>query len=337
MRAQLLSLGRRIVVIHHGDADGIIGAAFVARFLRDHGVTVHFTSLAEFQLKDLSRCRAAIEGQDAGVFIEAQGMPGEYAGLDATCVNIDHHPHPDTTPIRRMLNPRRFDIEPNPAAALVIFEMLRQDLPPQAAWLAALASIADRCEAAAAELIAAQAATLARREDLLDTFAAVQYASPWPERLAEMLVCLPGPDALLAVADVKARREGFRARIAAALAAARTRGRIVLAETEAGEYRIASPLANRLSAAHPDATVVVVETFPDLARISVRSHRPGVHVGDTLRRLADGIAGEPRPSVGAAGTAAVRGDGTGHEHAGSARVPRAAQGRFMAALEAELG
>jgi single-stranded DNA-specific DHH superfamily exonuclease len=322
MRADLEALRGRVLVAHHGDCDGITGAAFVGRFLTDRGVEVVYASAPEFRGKDLGYFSDAADGCAAGVFVEAQGMPPEYSRLDSRFLNIDHHPHPSDTPIRRMFNPRDHDIEPNPAIGLVTYELFGDALPAAASYLAALASIVDYCPEPARPLIAADARELERLDDLRDTFLASQYVLPHTTGLAGFLSRIPAPEEFLAAEPYAARRNRFREMIASAVAGAAERRGFVIAETEAGEYRIASPLANRLQDLHPSKCVVVVEVSGDTARLSVRNRRAGIHLGAVLGGIAR--------SLGA-------GDGTGHEKAGSARIPVALKAEFLKRLEEHVG
>lgn len=322
MRARLEALAGRVLVAHHGDCDGMCGGALLAAFLARRGVTTEFASSAEFREKDLEYYEAAARGCSAAVFVEAQGMPPSYARLDPLFLNIDHHPHPDDTPIRRLLNPRRFAIQPNPAIGLVMYELLAEALPPAAGWLAAIASVMDYCPAPAERLAAAHPEVGRRHDELRDTFFSCQYVPSAATGVAAYLARLPAPEAFIAAEPFRSRRERFRALFAAALAAVVERRGLVFTELAAGEIRIASPLANTLSDRHPTKGVVVIENSSHTARFSVRCRRGGLHVGALLARLAR--------ELGA-------GDGTGHEAAGSARVPPELKPAFLSRLEETLG
>lgn len=310
-----------VLVAHHGDGDGITGGALVGRYLKDRGCRIRYGSAPEFREKDLLYFSEEAVGCDAAVFVEAQGMPPEYSRLDALFINIDHHPHPTDTPIRRMLNPRSHDIEPNPAIGLVCWELLADAMPADAGWLAALASIVDYCPEPAASLRAQCAPQLTRLDDLRDSFLASQYVLPYTTDLAAFLSTLPSPDEFLAREPFAARRSMYRALLAEGLHAAVEGPRLVSARTTRGEFRIASPLANRLQDRHPNKCVVVVEECGDTARLSVRSRKAGVHLG----RLLAGIT-----------TQIKSGDGTGHEKAGSARLPADRVAEFLRLLEVEI-
>lgn len=322
MRATLESLRGPVLVAHHGDGDGIVGGGLLGCFFAKRGIEVAYASAPEFRLKDLPYFEREVAEKEIGIFIEAQGMPPEYARLDPLFMNIDHHPHPEETPIRRMHNPRRHGIEPNPAIGFVMYELLEDALPPQAAWLAALASIVDYCPDPARAMIERESASLARLDDLRDTFLASQYVLPHTTGLAALAAELPTPDALLDAEPYTTRRHRYQNLLRAGIASAEERPAMVLAATEAGEYRIASPLANRLQDLHPHKTVVVIERSGDTRRLSVRSRRSGLHLGALLGRLA---------------TAIGEGDGTGHESAGSARIPAPREAEFLRLLEDELG
>lgn len=321
MRDRLEALSGTVLVAHHGDCDGITGGGLIGRFLADRGCRVRYASAPEFREKDLPYFRDEAAGCDAGVFVEAQGMPAGYAALDPLFLNIDHHPHPAETPIRRMLNPRLHGIEPNPAIGLVCWELLADALPPEAGWLAALASIVDYCPEPARTIRARHARELAPLDELRDTFLASQYVLPHTTGLAAVVATLPTPEAFLAAEPYAARRAAYRALLRDGIAGAAVRGAIVVARVGAGAYRIASPLANRLQDLHPDKCVVVVEESADTSRLSVRNRRAGIHLG----RVLGGIA-----------TRMGAGDGTGHEKAGSARVPRDRADEYLRLLEEEL-
>ena len=328
MRVWMSDLPSRVVLLHHGDGDGILGAALLAAWLGARGKSVSFASRAEFRADDIPFWEEALADAEAaeppgGIFVEAQGMPESYARFDARCLNIDHHPHPTDTPIRRMLNPRTHGLAPIPCIAHVVWDLLADDLPPRARFFAALGAAVDRCPDPAREILLAEKQNLFRLADLEATFHAVQYASPLPERLAEFLSTLPSPEAILAAEPFAARRKRFARAIEAAAAEAREKKGILFARVapvfdEAGPpLRIASPLANRLSSRHPDRIVAVAEAAggmeeSDGARLRVSFRAPassrGFHLGHAL----------------AAATGAWPGsDGTGHERAGSARIPSA--------------
>lgn len=322
MRRSLEALSGRVLVAHHGDCDGIVGGGLLARFLSDRGVDVRYASAAEFRAADLPYFEQAAIDCDAAVFVEAQGMPPEYAALDAKFLNIDHHPHPPDTPIRRMLNPRGHGLEPNPAIALVMWELLRDALPPEASWLAALGSIVDYCPDAARSLIDAHKVELARLDGLRDTFLASQYLLPFTTDLAAVIARIPTPDELLAAEPFASRRLRFASLMSEAMEKATRTDRLMIARTTPGEFRIASPLANRLQDVYTDLCIVVIEQGDGVSRISVRNRKGAMHVGRTLSAVT-GRLGE--------------GDGTGHERAGSARIPRMLEERFLKELEAEVG
>lgn len=321
MRADIDSLRGTVLVAHHGDADGIIGGGLVGRYLSDRGCRIRYASAPEFRDKDLSYFVAQAADCDAGVFIEAQGMSTGYAALDLRFLNIDHHPQPPDTPIRRMLNPRNHAIEPNPAAGFVCWELLGDALPASAGWLAAVASIVDYCAEAARTLCVRHAADLVWIDDLRDTFLASQYVLPHTTDLADLVSRLPSPPALLEAEPYAKRRMAYRGLLRAGIDSATGRGRIVMARVPAGEYRVASPLANHLQDIHPDKCIIVAEESPDTVRLSVRNRQGDIHLG----RILGGIAA--RMNVG---------DGTGHEKAGSARMPRDRADEFLRDLEAEL-
>lgn len=333
-------------IVHHGDADGIIGAALLGNRLTAQGCSLRYYSTAEFSENELPHF-AQIAGECAcGIFIEAQGMPDSYRKLSDRFLNIDHHPSPIPPIITRTLNPWLHGITPLPAACYVVWDMLRAaaaPLPPSAAWLAAqpqtetahgappshnsdwlaaLGSILDYCPDAAADLIAREQPRLALLTELRDTFLAVQYVEPFTTDLAAYLSTLPAPDELLARAPFAARRAEFQILLAAARRTAAISPRAVVARTLAGNFRLASPLANRLQDEFPDRLIVVIESLPERARFSVR-YRPGTPpVGATLARLAaELVAGNSGPA-----------DGTGHATAGSARVPLDQADNFLARL-----
>lgn len=321
MRAALKELGPRVALLHHGDGDGVLGAALLARWFRDRGCEVSFTSRAEFREADLPHFLRGLDEADAGVFVEAEGMPPAYASLDDRVVNIDHHPEPPPSPFRRTLNPRRRGFAPVPCVAQVIWDLLADDLPDGARFLAALGALVDRAPEAAKAILLAEKSNLVKYADLEATFHAVQYASPLPERLADLLSGLPGPDEILFAEPFAGRRRRFLAALDGARVEAR--GRLIVSEVEPLEdeagppLRIASPLANRLSHRNPDRTVVVVDRVAaDRLRLSVRAPG-GYDVGDVLARAA-----APYP----------RSDGCGHERAGSARIPREALEAVLEAL-----
>ncbi len=321
MRARLDDLGGPVLVAHHGDCDGITGGGLVGRYLASRGCEVSYASAPEFRARDLDYFLEAAHDCRAGVFVEAQGMPAAYAVLDSRFLNIDHHPHPADTPIRRMLNPRAHGIEPNPAIGLVCWELLADALSAEAGWLAALASIVDYCPDPARSLCERHAFALSRLDDLRDTFLASQYVLPYTTGLAALVSTLPTPEAFLAAEPFAGRRVAFRELLCAGLESAIETTSLVQARVPSGEFRVASPLANRLQDRHPDKCVVVVEESPDTSRLSVRNRRAGVHLGEVLGGIAS------RMGVG---------DGTGHERAGSARVPRDRTEEFLRNLEAQL-
>ena len=346
MVAKLSGLAGKIVIIHHGDADGIIGAALLGNYLAERSCRITYHSTAEFGETELPRFVALAADCEHGIFVEAQGMPESYRVLSDKFINIDHHPSPRPPVISRTLNPWLHDITPLPAACYVIWDMLRVSgtpLPPatgwlaarprqeaangapplnNTGWLAALGSILDYCPDAARELIAREQPRLARFADLRDTFLAVQYAEPFAAGLAEYLATLPAPDELLVREPFAARRQKFRTLIAAARTGAAVSPRTVVARTVAGEFRLASPLANRLQDEFPNRLIVVIEEQPDRSRFSVRRRGGQIPVGATLARLAAELA--------AAGNGPA--DGTGHASAGSARVPRAQADNFLLSL-----
>lgn len=327
MRAELGSLcGQgKILVAHHGDCDGMVGGGLLARWLAERSagrVELKFASAAEFRKKDFSYFESESRDCSAGIFVEAQAMSTEYAALDAKFLNIDHHPHPPDTPIRRMLNPRSFGILPNPAISLVMYDLFSSELPPAAGWLAALGSIVDYCPDAAEELIARYDRELAHLDDLRDTFLAVQYSLPYTTDLARVVAEIPEPAEFLSREPFVSRREEYRRLIDEAMRAAMERGRLIIAETLAGEYRIASPLANRLQDRYDGRCIVVMERNPDGFRSSVRFRDSGVHLGRVLAEVAERLG---------------EGDGSGHEAAGSARFPASKKGEFLAMLEERIG
>lgn len=322
MRRQIESLSGRVLIAHHGDCDGITGGGLLAAFLRNRGVDVRFASAPEFRLKDLPYFEEAFAGCDTGIFVEAQGMPPEYARLDAHFLNIDHHPHPEDTPIRRMLNPRRHGITPNPAIGLVMHELLGDALPDTASWLPALASIVDYCPLAARVMIEKNSRELERLDDLRDTFLASQYVLPYTTDLADFLSTLPTPDELIAREPFCSRRTLFREKISNAVDTARVGKSLVIADTKLGDMRIASPLANRLGDIYSTKCVVVLEHSPDNVRLSVRCRKQEIHIGRVLGMIVQRIGA---------------GDGTGHEKAGSARIPRDKVQDFLWQLEEEIG
>lgn len=321
MRARLDALEGPVLIAHHGDCDGIVGGGLLARYLGDRGFEVRYASAAEFRSGDFAYFRAAAADCASAVFVEAQGMPPEYRALDPLFLNIDHHPHPSDTPIARMLNPRAHGIAPNPAIGFVMYELLSDDLPSNAAWFAALASIVDYCPASARTLIARCATELEKLDELRDAFLASQYVRPHTMKLAGLIATLPSPEELLAAEPFRARRVEFARLIADAETASRVDDRFVIARTSAGEFRVASPLANRLSDRHPSKCVVVIEQSGDTSRLSVRQRSMGINVGRIL--------GEIVARLGA-------GDGTGHEKAGSARIPSTRVDAFLRILEEKI-
>lgn len=325
MRSRIDSLKGRVLVAHHGDCDGITGGGLLAAYLMKRDVEVSYASAAEFRAGDVSYFEKAVASCSAGIFVEAQGMPPDYARLDGKFLNIDHHPHPPDTPIRRMLNPRSHAITPNPAIGLVVYELLA-DAISEAEWLAALASIVDYCRAPAELLIEKHRDKLARIDDLRDTFLASQYVLPFTTELAAFIATLPGPDDLLAREPFASRRELFKSRISDALSSSRIGPRLVVAETIAGDMRIASPLANRLGDLHPTKCVVVIEASGHNARLSVRQRSEEIHIGRVLGEIVKKVCGDTPEA-----------DGTGHEKAGSARIPRSRTGDFLRELEEKIG
>lgn len=318
MREKIDALSGRVLIAHHGDCDGIVGGALLAAYLKSRGCDLEYASAAEFRLADLPYFENAARNCDAAVFVEAQGMPREYERLDAKFLNVDHHPHPADTPIRRMLNPRAHEITPNPAIGLVMHELLGG---PQ--WLASAASIIDYCPLPAKHLPRPEPF-----DEIRDTFLACQYVLPYTTGLAEFLSTLPSPEEFITREPYKTRRQLFRSRLAGGINTARERGPLMIAETESGDMRIASPLANRLSELFPTKCVVVGEVFADNNRLSVRSPRTGS--GQYKEINIGHILGEIVKEIGA-------GDGTGHEKAGSARIPRNHTEDFLRRLEEKIG
>ena len=321
MRARLDSMRGTVLVAHHGDCDGIVGGGLLGRYLGDRGLAVRYASAAEFRSGDYPYFHEESGACETGVFVEAQGMPPEYRRFDAKFLNIDHHPHPPEPIISRMLNPRTFEIEPNPAIGFLIYEILSDALPHGAAWLAALASIVDYCPLPARPLESREAAHLLKIDELRDTFLASQYVLPFTTELAALIATMPSPDQLLAAEPFRSRRILFAGKISDAMANATNEAGLVVARTRAGEFRIASPLANRLSDRHPSKCVVVIEESDDTSRLSVRQRRAGVNVGRIL--------GEIVTRLGS-------GDGTGHEKAGSARISSSQVDEFLRILEEKI-
>ncbi|RMH57527.1 MAG: HAD-IIIA family hydrolase [Candidatus Hydrogenedentota bacterium] len=322
MRDALGSLPRRILIAHHGDCDGITGAALLTHWLEKSGREVAISSRAEFRDEDLAHFEKAGRSCEAGVFLEAQGMPPSYLRLASLFLNIDHHPHPDRTPIPKMLNPRDYGFDPCPCVTQVIFELLGDDLPEQAAAWTAIAATADYCIEPARDIIARHAPPAEMQAELIDTFLAIQYVEPLATKAARFLAPLPSFEEFLSAEPFVERRNNFRRELTAAIEHAHIGKRTVIAITEPGEFRLASPLANRLQDLHPDHAVISVELSSKTARYSVRNRSTTVPLGALLADL----------------TARMGcGDGTGHEKAGSARVPRERHEEFLEHLKRALG
>ncbi len=362
---QINALRGNVLIAHHGDADGIIGAGLLAAYLQQRDCTISFASSAEFGKKEFHLYREAVRGCTAGIFIEAQGMPDCYRELDPLFLNIDHHPSPRPPLLSRTLNPWLHNVSPLPCAAYIVYDLLHEHLPPAtgglaaqpqpentsdapawhnagwlaarpqlkntdgappwhtASWLAALGSILDYCPDAARDLIAREQHNLVRLPELRDTFHAVQYTTPLVCDLAALVATLPSPDTLLVAEPFATRRATYRDLLTTARATAEISATCVVARTVAGDFRLASPLANTLQDAHPDRAVIVIEEQPllDRARFSVRWRHARQHVGTLLAAIAR--------ELGA-------GDGTGHATAGSARVPLARQDAFLSRLRAAI-
>lgn len=320
-----LEAARRVLLVGHGDCDGTVAAGLVLRFLSDRGVACAVASTAEFRAADFARVAPEAARAETVVLLECQGSSPEWAALDHKAVVLDHHP-PDPHVRSCVLNPRAAGLSPNPAAALVALDLVADALQPEALsaarWMAAAASTADRCRAAAATLIAAEAPRLARIEEIEDTFLAIQYDAPLCVRMIHAVATMPAPDFFLASEPFAGRRDVFRRAMRAAGAAAEAAAAapgllfVRLAAPAAGAPRIASPLATRLGEAHPDRVVAVAEVdeAAGRARLSFRAASGGRDLGRLLGAAAADIEGA---------------DASGHERAASARVPLSALDRFL--------
>ncbi|HBW46716.1 TPA: hypothetical protein DEF17_02135 [bacterium] len=322
IKAEIDGLASPILIAHHGDCDGITGAALLARYLKDSGKNVGFASSAEFRKKDALHFEKVFKEYSSGIFVEAQGMTEDFCQFDKNFINIDHHPHPMNTPIKRMFNPRNYFVTPNPAIGFVMYELLFEDLPANAGWISALASIMDYCREPAELLIENCKSDLKRFNELQDTFLASQYAEKMTTKMAEYLSNIPEPDEFLNEKCFEDRRMIFKRLIEEAEDRAQIAGKMVFAEVEYGDIRVASPLANMLQDRYPEKCVVISEISEDTTRLSVRLRSGNVHIGKVLAGIADALGA---------------GDGTGHERAGSARIPHAIKDDFLKMLEERIG
>ncbi|MBL4888582.1 MAG: DHH family phosphoesterase [Candidatus Lindowbacteria bacterium] len=243
-RAYIFDLKGKVLIAHHGDCDGMVGGGLLAAFINQNlpAVTqVTYASSAEFRKQDFDYFSQFTEDCDFGIFVEGQGMTQDYGVLNEKFINIDHHPHPEDTPIKRMLNPRNFAIQPNPAISYVMYELFSEHLPPEASWIAALGSIVDYCPLPAEKIIAAHTKELEEADALRDTFLACQYVLPLTCQLAEFIATMPTPQALLAAEPYASRRVIYQNKIKEAISGAAISQDTVVAKTTVGEYRISSP------------------------------------------------------------------------------------------------
>lgn len=296
----------KYLLVYHGDCDGIISAVLVNNVLKKNNKTVNFYGVAQFREPEYNEIIKLIDSETGVVFLEGYGMPDIYENLSLQSVNIDHHPLNDK--IKTFINPRKYDILPNPANALLTYELVAHNLTADFKDYVYLASVMDYCFEASGNIkINFNEDSLL---DLKNTFFAIQYDNNFTNYTVKLLSDYISFDDLLTDNFLKERKEKYISIFNDEFAKAKTnllaeKSKVFVHYIEKSDFRISSSIANKLSDVSDNKIVVIAEKDENRSRLSIRNRSFDLNIGKFLNELCQTIPDS---------------DATGHEKAASVRA-----------------
>ncbi|HOK39628.1 MAG TPA: DHH family phosphoesterase [bacterium] len=303
----ILNKYNKYLLVYHADCDGIVSAIQIYNFLSQKNLKINLFGVAQFRNDEYNQIIKIKENQQYIIFLEGYGMSNEYKIFNDIALNIDHHPIQNI--ITNFLNPREFHISPNPANALLVYELLKNNIDERYKEWVALASIMDYCEEAAENLLAEIKFVDEELIELKNIFYAIQYNNEWCNYVIKKLNKYYTFKEF--IKDEKLQRQKikyldfYNKHFNAAQNTINPKSKILFYSLEKSQFRIASSLANRLSDLYADKIIIIAELDNERARLSVRNRTYNCNIGEYLKQLCEQLKNA---------------DATGHEKAASARI-----------------
>lgn len=303
---QFLKKYPKYLIVYHGDCDGIVSAIILNNFLKQSKKNVKLLGVAQFRKHEYNQIKKIIDVNTGIIFLEGYGMSEEYSQISNQSANIDHHPVNEL--ISLYINPRKYNINPNPSNALLTYEIFYDKISDSFENYVWLASIMDYCFEASEKIKFKIEENILL--DLKNLFFSIQYNNDFTNYTVEFLSEYKDFKTLLQNKKLYSRKKEYTSIFNTEFETAKNKlfksqNKIFTYQIEKSNFRISSSIANRISDLSDDKLIIIIEKDKNKSRLSVRNRNFNINIGKYLNELCENI-----PDA----------DATGHEKAASVRI-----------------